>query len=217
MKKIMITAMLVSFAVMTQAQFYLGGELGFGINGGKNKPKDGDEVQHPRTTNFSIAPIGAYQFSEKLAIGGRVNFGLTRANNNVGEDGDNLRTETRFSVGVFAQYTCLQVGKFLFLAEGDLGFSLAGGKHKIGSTSTDLAKTNTLALRVTPIIAFDLNDKVRLFSRFNFLSLGISRTSTNQGFSDPDDRRINNHFGLGLNANEITRIGNITIGFLYKF
>ncbi len=45
MRKIIITVALASFALVSQAQLFVGGELGFNTTGGKFKPKDGDEAK----------------------------------------------------------------------------------------------------------------------------------------------------------------------------
>ena len=234
MKKITITMVLIAFTVMAQAQIFLGGELGFNTSGSKFVPKDGDEVKAPRTSSFTIAPMAAYQLNEKLAVGARIGFqreSETRFKFMGGND-DLKNFTTGFDFGIFAQYTCLQFGKFSVLTEAGFAFGTANGKSRIGSNTTDLWKENSINIEIKPILAFDLNDRIRLTCQLNFLALGFTRIS-NRTPADSDNKTVESQFNFGINTNNVAGIGMdlrnigggdivnrshfITLGFLYRF
>jgi long-subunit fatty acid transport protein len=200
---------------MSQAQWYVGGELGFNTMGGKNKPKTGSDSKLDRTTAFTIAPMAAYQLTDKFAVGARIGFGFesTTQFNYSGNDDRKVNT-TEFGIGVFANYICMQFGKFLVLTEGGIDFNHAGEKSKLGSTSEDGNKYNIFNIGIKPVLAYDMNSKIRLTCALNFMALRFSSESTKY----PDDNKeTENFFGFGVNTDNVARIGAITVGFLYKF
>ena len=228
----MITAMLVSFAMIAQAQISIGGELGFTSTGSKFVPKTGDVVKGDKNSTFTFSPMVAYQFSEKLALGARIGFERdTETRFKFSGNDDRKNTITEFNLGVFIQYTCLEFGKFSVLTEAGLTFGTANEKRKIGSNTDDLWKGSGINIGVTPILAYDLNEKIRLTCQLNFLSLGY----TSVGIREPAnsyDKEVIHGFNFGINTNNVAGIGMdltnigggdiarrshfITIGFLYK-
>ena len=217
MKKFMITTMLVAFAMMAQAQIYVGGELGFNTSGSKFVPKTGDVVKAPRTTTFSIAPVAAYQFSEKIAFGARIGFEReTETIFKWSSDGDLKDVTTMFGLGVFANYTCLQFGKFSVLTEAGLAILFANGKRKLGSNTDDLWKGTGFGLNITPVLAYDLNEKIRLICQLNFLTFGYNSMSSRWP-ANSDDKTVGSSFGFNFNSDNVASLNAITIGFLYKF
>ena len=209
--------MLVAFAMMAQAQIYVGGELGFNTSGSKFVPKTGDVVKAPRTTTFSIAPVAAYQFNEKIAFGARIGFDReTTTRFKWSGNDDRKDVTTMFGLGVFANYTCLQFGNFSVLTEASLAILFANGKRKLGSNTDDLWKGSGFGIGITPVLAYDLNEKIRLICQLNFLNFGFNSMSSRTP-ANSDDKEVENSFGFNFNSGNVASLNAITIGFLYKF
>ena len=229
----MITVVLAAFTMMAHAQIYVGGQLGFNSSSSTFKPNDGDDERNPRSRNFTIAPMAGYQVNEKLILGARLGFtqSSTTDFNWFGDDDRRDRT-TGFGLDIFAQYTCLTFGQFSLLTEASLGFGMANRNVRIGSNTTHAARTSAFNFEITPVLAFDLNERIRLFANLNFLSIGFTRLAVRTP-GDSDDRTVYNSFGFNFNSNNVAGIGLdlsnvgggdiasrshfITLGFLYKF
>ena len=221
----MITVVLVALAVAVQAQFAVGGQFGFNMSGSRFIPNNGDDVKAPRTTNFSIAPMVAYNLGDGLILGIHPEFFRNNAIRDFNFDGnsDRVTATTGFGLDVFALYTYMSFGRLNLLAKPSIGFTTSNRNRRIGSGDTEhLSRTNTFGFGITPVVDFHVNERIMLIARFNFLSLGFTRQGTRAGLPNgelSDDRTVTNTFGFRFNSNDIISLGGttgLTIGFLYK-
>ncbi|MDR2907638.1 MAG: porin family protein [Bacteroidales bacterium] len=198
MKKIIFTAALVSFGMMSQAQIFVGGQLGFNSNSTKFKSDKTDKV-----SALTIAPMVGYQLDDKLAAGVRLNLNTQKAiefEANGSDDG--IDKTTTFGAEVFAQYTFLQFDKFSVYAEAALGFASVKNKSELGDVENE-NKGSRFGFSVAPCLAYSITEQVSLIANLDFLSLGF--TSTKSG-----DVK-NGAFNIGVNG-----LSPVTIGLIYK-
>ncbi len=221
MKKIIFTLALVSFAMMSQAQIFVGGQVGF----------DSEKVKDDyKNSTLTIAPTIGYQFSEKFAAGVRINFSSYKEVDFKFQNDDDLITKTSaFGAELFAQYTFLSFGKFSVYADASVGFISGKQKGELGSQKEDMAKISGFGFDVIPVLAYNLTEKITLLANLNFLGLGfISSTVEDLQF---DDKTVTNNFNVGVNSNNIITIGSdynvntgnlttgglISLGFICRF
>ncbi|MDR2907012.1 MAG: porin family protein [Bacteroidales bacterium] len=222
MKKIIFTLVLVSFGMMSQAQIFVGGQLGFT----SDKTKDVE-----KTSMLTIAPMVGYQLSDKLAAGVRLNFTSVKGVQFkfMGSDDDLIIKAPLFGAELFAQYTFLSFGKFSVYADAGIGFGAGKGKVEFGDTKEDQSKVSIFGINVVPVLAYNLSEKITLLANLNFLELGFMSTTEKDLTVDPETKTTTTHFGLGVNTNNVASTGlsldpdgnqigsPITIGFIYKF
>jgi len=218
MKKIMITVVLVAFAVAVQAQFAVGGQFGLNFSNTTLKPDDGDDFRTSRSIGFSIAPMVAYNLGDGLILGVQPTFSLgTQTSFFPGID-DIRVTTTGVGLNVFALYTYMSIGRVNFLAKPIIGFSTSSQKRRPGSGNDDydlLNRTNIFRFGVVPVVDFHVNERIMLIATLNFLDLSFRRTGT-RTLANPDRRTVTNTFGFDFNSGNIVNLGGLTIGFLYK-
>ncbi|MCL2417106.1 MAG: hypothetical protein FWD02_04130 [Bacteroidales bacterium] len=218
MKKIMITTVLVAFTVMAQAQFAVGGQLGFGTSGTSMKPDDGDDFRTSRSISFSIAPMVAYNIGDGLILGIQPRFSHgTQTSFFPGID-DIRVTTTGFGLNAFALYTYMSIGRVNFLAKPLVGFSTSNQRRRPGSGDADydlLNRTNIFRFGVVPVVDFHVNERIMLIATLNFLEFSFTRTGT-RTLANPDRRTVTNSFGFDFDGMNVVNLGALTIGFLYK-
>ena len=191
MKKLLIITGLVVAGMTINAQNYLGGSLNFSINA--TKADNGDKKT--TTTNWGYFPEVGYYISDKWDIGIELGGGQTIEKNHAA----NNKTKTsNWLFSPFTRYSLIQ----------------AGGFELIGKGSLIITGSNTFTnygLQITPVVAYNLNDKIALQANLNFASFGVSRNKIKDG----GDSATN--LNLGVNTNNLATIGDLTIGFIYKF
>jgi hypothetical protein len=231
MRKITLIVALVSFAMASQAQIFVGGSLGFNTQGGKYKPKSGSDYKFDRTTAFEIAPMVGYQLDEKLAAGLRINFASVKETEfSNGSDKDYIYKDPVFGAELFGQYTFYTQGKFSVYAEAGIGFSSSKPKSGFEGNLEGYYRYSTFGLNIKPVLAYNLNDKITLLCNLNFMGFGFNSMTRKD---DDGNKQTNNAFGLNVNTNKLVKVGadidltttpwdpiiytgHISIGFIYK-
>ena len=190
MKKFLIVTSLVFVGMIANAQIYMGGSLNLSYS--LTKADDGEKLT--TNTNWGYFPEIGYYLSDKwdvgIELGGGQNVVKTHSTNN----------ETKTSNWLFSpftRYSVLQAG----------GFEIIGK----GSAIVEGSKTYTsFGLQITPIVAYNLNNNFALQTNLNFMRFGASYNKIKDGNSTTN-------FNLGFNSNNLTTLGDLTIGFIYKF
>jgi opacity protein-like surface antigen len=229
MKKIIITVILVTLAMVTNAQFFVGGQLGFSSNT-KELESPSSLYWYPsyktKQNTFTFAPAFGYQVNDRLAIGLRPGFILQNQTDfdvyRCGMSGcDTVDIKTRgtaFALEVFGQYTFLQVGKFRVWADAGIGFG--GGKSKeelkphkkeLSSTKNDLEKSNVFGINIKPVLAYDVTERITLTANLNFLGFGFVSSTTKDLQTKQKYKESN--FDLNVNLNKVSSGSRVDIGY----
>ena len=154
MKKIIVVLAAALIGFSANAQFYVGGSLGFD----NDSPKNGDA-----TTTFSITPEIGYSISDKLAVGAYL--GINTVSGDMGR--------FTWQINPYVRYTFAQVGSFSIFADG--GLNLYGYKYKNANASGF-----NWGLFVAPGCAYSLTDKWSLVAHFCSLYFNSSSYDGNQ-------------------------------------
>jgi len=251
MKKLIFTSALISFAVMSYAQWFTGGNIGF------THDLERREWPNHRATEtlseFAFAPMFGYQ-SDRFAFGASVGLVLNTAT----WKGENLRnriwitsnkdreTTALFGIQPFVRYTFAEFGKFSVFANAGIHFLtgpvvLPRTYHHWGPRWDHYSSSyividprllwwppypiivmerydmNSFGINITPVLSYNLSEKISLEATLNFMNLGWNRTSLTPEDEFRDDKTIERNFGIGVNSGNIVDVGAISIGFIYKF
>lgn len=82
-------------------------------------------------------------------------------------------------------------------------------------TSDDDIGATTVGLSVVPMLTYEPTKHIVLYSSLNLLSFGCTYTIV-----DTSDPTVPNEFynvGFNVNASNIVKLGDISVGLLYKF
>ena len=230
MKKLFIILVITCIAFNSNAQWFIGGQLGLNVSEEKNTNGAGN----PGTFGFVIAPKSGYYFNEKLAIGLSFSVGA-----NFYGSGTLFVSHSEGSVSwrvnPFVRYSILTYKRFSLILEGSTG---VGGVHQkivrksgdvIGSMSTNEQKYSTIGIgviNIIPILGFKLTDHFQLEAGLNFLNLGynIDIINTEITYIAPFEetrhnktKTIRHDLNIGFNSSSILTLSQLTIGVIYKF
>ena len=147
MKKIMMTLVAVAMATTMNAQWYVGGGVGF-----ESVSSDGNS-----TTAFTLLPEVGYNLDEKMSVGAV--FGYSEAGN------DDHKVKT-FSIQPYLRYNLVSFDKVNVFVDGGLGYK---------NTKYVSYKNNTFYVGIKPGVAVNLNDKLSFVSHFGFLGYQNSK------------------------------------------
>ena len=188
MKKVLlfVTLVVVTF-VSANAQFYLGGTVGFESNSELN-PK----------SSFWVFPEVGYYINKKFDVG--LEFGFAK------EHQQNDMKSSLWSIAPYARYSFYQFGKFETLIKGSVGFTYVDGYMQVDHP---YGKTTDFRFHVSPILAYNLTEKIVLFTQLNCLSLTFALIK-------PEDSDYSHHFRFGA-SNSLINTSSLQIGFFYKF
>ena len=219
MKKVIISfVVLVAAICSSNAQVFVGGELGMGFDGGNTK-HGSTTVDSPTTFEVRVSPKVGFYLNDNFAIGVEVLLG-TSVYNDKAVSNETKETELEWGIAPFARFSVLEFGKFSVLVEGAAGVYGTSSKTKTGNTTVDLPSTLSVGLNVAPLLSYSLTERINLEMELNFLSLGIGSTTQTTEISGSDDiKRNETYFGVGVDSNNVfnRNLGAVTIGFIYKF
>ncbi|MCQ2960005.1 MAG: hypothetical protein MJ198_07445 [Bacteroidales bacterium] len=213
MKKVLLSLATIALAMSANAQIFIGGFAG--ANTTATKTVTSLDTTKPVKNSFHLAPIVGFELSEKLEAGVMLELSTSKSVYDKIDDKDAWNKNNEWEIAPFIRYELISFGNFAVKAQAVASFGQSTPVTNAGSTKTKGWKTNVLALNVTPIISYELNEHFELESSLNFFSLGAYTSST----KDPDDKNIKtvkNSIGLNANAEQISTLGGISIGFVYK-
>jgi len=145
MKKFILAALVAVASLSANAQVWLGGSVGFGVN----SPKVGDSQ-----TTFVIAPTVGYALSDKWEIALEFEYGMKT---NV-PDGD---VKDEFRIAPFARFNFAKAGIATFFVDGGFGF---GKKNYEGGLDT-----NTFNVGLRPGVKVELSKNIELDAKLGYL------------------------------------------------
>ncbi|MDR1155330.1 MAG: outer membrane beta-barrel protein [Bacteroidales bacterium] len=195
MKRLFVIAGLIFTGMAANAQVYAGGS--FNMDGNSTKNNDGEK----QTTTFSIGlqPEIGYYLTDRCDVGASLRLGYTGDKDHTTD----TKTETtNWRLSPFIRYALFQIGKFEVIERTNV--FIGGAKNGAGT------KTFNAGAGITPILAYNLNDRLALQTELNFVSVGLTYSKVKDGNST-----VNSN--IGFNADNLLNVGGITIGFRYKF
>lgn len=211
MKKIaFISALVLSTFLTAEAQYFVGGSLGFNYAGGKFD-NGNTSIDKTSITTFSIAPRAGKFLSDKIAVG--VQLGLMSRSEKTHGEPEEIDRFLTYGFTPFGRYYAFRLNKLSLFAQADFGLYFGSTKNILGSTTTKGPKTTTISLNAFPGIAYDLNEKISLEAVIGGFNFGISRSSEKIN----DNKDIDTNIGFGVNMNSIVTSGAITVGAIIKF
>jgi len=146
MKKIMMTLVAIAMATTMNAQWYVGGSVGFGsakVGGGDSE------------STYKILPEVGYSFNDKWSVG--VALGYQKGAASFGNYNFTQGTQEIFSVNPYARYTFFNADRLSIFCDGGIGFA------SIKDTGTGFQ----VGLR--PGLAFKASDKISLVAHIGFV------------------------------------------------
>jgi hypothetical protein len=224
MKKIFIILAIAIIAINANAQWFLGGNIGFyvHIEGAQNELNPCQSE-----IGFSIAPKFGYYFNEKFAFGVDLAAGPTFAQGvetYTWYDGwgyphvslsEFQGTFVHWRVSPFLRYSIFNHKKFTLMLEGSMG---AGAQHFIieYERQPQPLKYSVIGvgiLNLVPILGYKLNDHIQLEAELNFLNIGYNLDiHLNGGVTE-----LKHDFNIGFYAKNVFSVSQLRIGMIYKF
>ena len=215
MKKTILILAIASIAVTLNAQWFLGGNVGFSTRTEQTIADSGTDYANKTIIGFQIAPKAGYYFNEKFAFGLSLSIGgnFTLATNPNAPDHLSFSVPWKFSP--FVRYHVYNYKKFSLILEGSTGVS---GNHFKASQNTDFKDNIGInVINITPVLGYKLTDHFQLEAGLNFLSLGYNIYLNYAGEKPNKTTHIAHDFNIGFNSANIISMGYLTIGAIYKF
>lgn len=189
------------------AQKYVGGALGLNGSIYKDNPAS--------ATSFSFSPDFGWSVSERWAVGIRpsARFGVSSSSGNQSK---------YYSLGLnpYARYRMLAWHDFGLWAEADPGLSFRYDWALTGGNETTAPQTRErrsldYAVRLLPVLTYQLNSHISLETRLNLFSLALTgRHVCQSDWADSDAFS----YSLQATTQDVTDTwDSISIGFLYHF
>lgn len=147
MKKLILAAFVAVASLTANAQFWVGGEVGF------NATKVSGIDPKVKANQFVIAPEIGYKVNDKIDVA--VLLGYAHAKNNqLFNYYPEFENGNGFQINPYVRYSFIQAGNFKFFVDGGFSYALL---HESGEKSA-----NAWEIAVKPGIAYSLSDKVSL-------------------------------------------------------
>lgn len=234
MKKVLITLAMVFIVITSNAQWFLGGDVGLHINEDKTKTAN-EQTFKSSVIGFTIAPKSGYYFNEKFALGLSFSVGVNFINasdvvyympdGSYEYQGHYKEISIPWRINPFVRFSVFTHKRFSVILEGSIG---VGGKQFKGIRTYSESgykqenKYSTIGigvLNITPILGFTLSDHFQLEAGLNFLNLGynIDIKDTKIGGEGSKTRTVKHDFNIGFNTSSILVMSQLTIGVIYKF
>ena len=223
MKKFLIVIVVVFSAVNVNAQWFLGGDVGLGV---ENVNRKIDSVlEHSSTNgNFSLSPKVGYYFNEKFALGLNFRIGTTfRMDTLKNATYKDKEYNVNWSICPFVRYSVFTYKRISLILEGKIGVGMSHTFHKIESDK--IIKGFTIlsigVFNVTPILSFNLTEHFQMEAGLNFLNFGYNVDITKANIEEETGALkvniIKHDFNTGFNSGNIFSLSQLTIGVIYKF
>ena len=208
-----ILGVVVSFLLCSSnasAQNYIGGSFSFS---GSSVRSTASTTLRTSGTTFNVAPDFGWFIGDKWAVGIRPTVGFNNTSNNEGVQSKN------FSLGInpYARYQLLAHNRFGLWAEADpaITFLQSRSQTRDGVWSSNTHST-TYGVDLLPVLTYQLNRHISLETRLALFSLYLKGMDTENSTSGIRQRSFSG--GLSATTNDIAgTLGDISIGFLYKF
>jgi hypothetical protein len=197
-----ILIMLISVLGMgfVNAQVYVGGSVKF--NTTTVKPEVGDKAT---TTSFSFAPEVGYSVNSKFELGIALNIDNSKTPLSNGTE----NKSNSWDIAPYARLSVVEFGKFSVWGQG--GLFIGGGKdtQTIGGIENS-QKFTRFGVGILPVLKYNLSDHFSLLANLNFLNFGFTQTNYKDAYTTT-------HFGFNVDSYNVATLGDISVGFVYKF
>lgn len=140
MKKIFVSMIFAFCAIAANAQFYVGGTVGF----------SSIEENNVTISNFTLAPEVGYKIDENWDLGLELGFSTAKE---TGEDSNNM-----FTLAPYARYTFAKLSNVDFFVQGQLEYINYGEDCGSG-----------FGFAIEPGVSFNVNDKISLIGKIGAL------------------------------------------------
>jgi len=217
MKKFIFTSALISFVVMSHAQWFAGSKFGCQFTSEKIFGSVG-KLKEVRS-EFSFTPIVGYQ-KNKFAVGGRIGYVKKNSfeahgewlNDRYYKHEIRIRTN-RFGIQPFVRYTFVEYGNFSILA--NVGAHLFSESIRFEYSIFGNSKSGLcFGINLVPVVSYNLSQRISLEASLNFMNLGWNKTLL-AIITRYDETKTN--FGFGAKSGNVVDVGVISLGFIYKF
>jgi len=214
---------LIVMAIQANAQWFLGGDIGLNVSNLKENREYELSEENLNINNtevgFNITPRFCYYFNTKFAIGMSVSAG---ANFRINEINNTKYQTFSFNWGAFpfVRYSVFTYKKFSVILQGSTG---AGGYQEFWKLDNLISENafNRIAIRViniTPLLGFNLTDRLQMEAGLNFLSLGYHIDIASGVAYDSSKVDYTKHdFNIGFKSSSVLSLSQLHFGVLYKF
>lgn len=218
MKKLFIAAcLLLSAATSSKAQWYVGGDVGYGSRSSKTETTPGQTEKGPSQKAFSLTPRVGYIFSDRWLAG--LGMGATWGQSIRYQDDEKQKAHTTtFSVAPYSRFNFLFFGPFGVGIEGAVRYSMTDTKD---DTLPDQIKSHgrtRLEVAFTPVMELDVSERVSLECRLNFISVRYMHDRDVTKYTSGGKTVFrSNAFNAAVTGDEIFTTGSLTFGAIIKF
>jgi hypothetical protein len=236
MKKIILILTLISFAVIGHAQWFIGGNVGYNHNS-EEQEASSNNSEEKIISEFSFSPMFGYQ-ADRFAIGTSLSFVQNTITDKrtywlsvwvpptveerIFHD-ERIAKITLWGIQPFLRYTLVEYGKFSVFANAELhlltGKNEETNNHKgpfSNTTHKERFNVRTAGVNFTPVLVYNLSERINLEATLNFMNLGWNWTRIAHD-RNIEQKTISINYGFGLNSGNVVDVGAISIGFIYKF
>ncbi|MBQ7494785.1 MAG: outer membrane beta-barrel protein [Bacteroidaceae bacterium] len=195
MKKILLMAAFAVASLTANAQYYVGGTLGFS----NDKTNNGNT----KVTSYTVMPEFGTVLNDKFGVG--VVLGATSETTKV--TGRDDVTLTKWGINPYLRYQALEIGKVNVFVDGGVYFESRTQKNYKAGIG--------LGLNVAPGIAYKLTDNISIVAKANnLLNFGYKKDP----IADiPNAGDADTHVNAGLNTLNNFTAANLSFGFYYNF
>ena len=232
MKKLFLTLVFISAAFISQAQLFIGGNIGAKFTNGKSNStivspdlEESSTAYLTRTNTFDFRPMVGYEMSDNVRIGlrlGYTNVSVKECSDPSKPNYDTKSVYSQFGFAPFFRYTFINVGNFRIFADAELPVSFVRGKNIYKGEdeviTTKAPKEFNIGLVVVPGLMYEISEHLAFTTELGLLNLGFihNRVKDVQEFEEIETTATSvqkkNEFGIGIN-NHVQA----TIGFIYTF
>ncbi|MCL2329359.1 MAG: hypothetical protein FWC39_12710 [Bacteroidetes bacterium] len=232
MKKILTTAAAVfALVAVSNAQLFIGGNVGFSTSSETNKVVIDDKIESIKdvsTMGINFNPKVGFQLNDQMSFGASLILGTATVKKFAPTKENDLRNKTvlnKVGIAPFFRYSFVEFGDFKVSADASLPFFIESGKAEVkvgeATISGKTPKTTNVQFKVVPVISYSISDRIDLEAQINVFGLGInfeSETPRPEGEGKLKDERNNStSFNLGISPDDVFTSGRISVGMVFKF
>lgn len=221
MKKILLTLALAAFAFTANAQFVIGGNIGF------SHDADYDDnytaaYRSQANTDITILPKVGYQLNDDMQIGAQLGWNYNYTRNYMGaKDSYTSTPQSAIVIAPYFRYNLLKWKKFNVFCEAAINFELGleskthtfvNGSEVTGSPVKNGDNYTSFGIGVVPGLNYAFSNSFSMDIYVNLASIYWNATSY--------DGHADHVWGFGANMSEQTlnaHLNNFLIGFNYHF
>ena len=211
LKLSLITLSIFAFTSLTQAQLYVGGNLGFNTLStsstvGTTTTKGGS------SSSLTLSPEVGYFLSDNLAVGVGVSFNSNSITTPITPTTSSVALNSTFMINPYARYFFYKSGSFSAFAEGSVGYGSMMSETTLGANTTKNPSTSIISVGIAPGIAYDLSDKFSLIAKLGNVGFQSSKKTTTNTIETTTTTSTTNVSNFGLNVG----LSSFTFGAIYK-